>query len=421
MVETKTSVPTIYFESWLMRKEGINTWIYYWAVIRGKWLQFFEQDESSQQKVLKKALELTTDTQCSLVKRRKRRFPFALNNGIGSYYLKCETELERYHWIISLLSAALGKPKTELPSAIPPSMVEKEAFKKVSKEKCKTQNNVENETKESPDNFHSKRRKKYAVRRENRIKRKEAKRAKKLGLDQSDYNASSADNSPVKETRGAISEFYSDPELYLIKTISTRQQGMPQTHRNTQGYDGKITVKASIQPLSKDLRNVNHGYDYDEDDIDILPTIPVTLNNEELLPNMVITEVTDSEEDDTEDTSLASQSSSFLSLSMTNIASKTLNKEFSVSSTFLCDDDDNNFEQRTLDGKIKSSSKSSTETVVKNSTCPVNGKSLLSPSRAKLVSNNLPQLPGTPLRQRPKTSQRSTGNFSRFLVNSSDT
>ena len=419
MVETKTSVPTIYFESWLMRKEGINTWIYYWAVIRGKWLQFFEQDGSSQQKVLKKALELTTDTQCSLVKRRKRRFPFALNNGIGSYYFKCETELDRYHWIISLLSAAIGKPKSELPTAIPPSMVEKEAFKKVSKEK--TQSNVENETKDSPDNFHSKRRKKYAIRRENRIKRKEVKRAKKLGLDQSDYNDSSVDNSPVKETKRTISEFYSDPELYRTKAISTRQQGIAQKQRNTQRHDDEISVKASIHPLSKDLRNINHGYDYDEDDIDILPTIPVTLNNEELLPNMVITEVTDSEEDDTEDTSLASQSSSFLSLSMTNIASKTLNKEFSVSSTFLCDDDDNNFEQRTSDGKIKSSSKSSAETVIKKPTCSVSAKSLLSPSRAKLGSNSLSQLPGTPLRQRPKTPQQITANFSRFLVNSSNT
>ena len=34
---------TIYYENNILKKEGVKTWVSYLAMIRGKWLQFYEQ------------------------------------------------------------------------------------------------------------------------------------------------------------------------------------------------------------------------------------------------------------------------------------------------------------------------------------------------------------------------------------------
>ena len=170
-----SDLPVIYYENWLMRKEAISTWIEYWVVVRGRWLQFFKK-KSSDRAELAKTLELTKFVQCSLVKRTNRRFPFSIDNGFGTYYVKCDTELTRYHWIFSILSAATEQPLKPLPQQIPISMKEEEAFKKSTKKFQKRPpfaKPVENNKEKGEP---SKRRQKYAKRVEDRIKKKEEKK-----------------------------------------------------------------------------------------------------------------------------------------------------------------------------------------------------------------------------------------------------
>ena len=66
--------PTVYYENWLHKKEGVNTWVPYWVVIRDRWIQFFlsEQDRHANGELVK-TFEITEKTQCSLVERKKRR------------------------------------------------------------------------------------------------------------------------------------------------------------------------------------------------------------------------------------------------------------------------------------------------------------------------------------------------------------
>ncbi|XP_065673814.1 uncharacterized protein LOC136078039 [Hydra vulgaris] len=165
----------IYYENWLMRKEAINTWVEYWVVVRKRWLQFFIKKENDRAE-LAKTLELTKFVQCSLIERNKRRFHFSIDNGHGKYFMKCNTELERYHWIFSILSSAKEQPKKPLPENIPTSMTEKDAFKKSVKTFQKHPpfaNPTENKTKSKEP---SKRRQKYAKRAEDIAKKKREKK-----------------------------------------------------------------------------------------------------------------------------------------------------------------------------------------------------------------------------------------------------
>ena len=72
--EVATQQPVVYYENWLHKKEGVNTWVPYWVVIRDRWIQFFlnEQDRHNNGDLVK-TFELTEKTQCSLVERKKRR------------------------------------------------------------------------------------------------------------------------------------------------------------------------------------------------------------------------------------------------------------------------------------------------------------------------------------------------------------
>ena len=110
----------VYYQSNLMKKEGLNNWVNYWAVIKGKWLLFYEPVENdSRPTKLIKTVELPNGSKCSMVPRSKRRFPFSLNNGHGSYYFKCETELERYTWIVCTLLASTGQAPKPVPKSVP--------------------------------------------------------------------------------------------------------------------------------------------------------------------------------------------------------------------------------------------------------------------------------------------------------------
>jgi len=344
MSGTNGKIVVIYHENWLLRKESVTQWIDYWGVIRGKWLQFYEKTENNRPE-LRKTLEITPNTKCSLVKRNKKRYPFSVDNGNGVYYLKVETELERYHWIFSILTAALGRPKKPLPTVVPESMKETETFRKLTKTE---KQEIRDKRPPPPKKEHvpaaeikNKRRRKFAVRRENKIKKKERARMKKLGLDpdqvESDESEDehSEDKAPVKVSRPAGNENRLSSENSTTnlrqqpqrnkQTLETRERQREQVLGSSPAVikasglnKEEVTIKAMVHPPSSGKNKDAFYYAnqaFVDDEMEELPKVPVILDDDGLLPNMVFTEVSDSESDEatTEEISLNSQTD-FLSL-----------------------------------------------------------------------------------------------------------
>ena len=337
-------IVVIYHENWLLRKEGVTQWIEYWGVIRGRWLQFYEKGVNNRPE-LRRTLEITPNTKCSLVKRNKSRYPFSVDNGNGVYYLKVETELERYHWILSILTAALGRPKKALPTVVPPSMKETETFRKLTKAE---KQEIRDKRPPPPKKEHvpaadikNKRRRKYAVRRENKIKKKERARKKKMGLDpdEEESEESEDDQNENETTPVQVSNRRTGNENRLSSVNSTVNLQQQQRNKNMLDVrdrqreqvlgsspsiikasslnkeESAVTVKAMVHPPSagnnKESSYTNQAFS--GDDVEDQPKIPVVLNDDGLLPNMVFTEVSDSDEETTEEVSLNSQTD-FLSL-----------------------------------------------------------------------------------------------------------
>ncbi|XP_057306507.1 uncharacterized protein LOC130644790 [Hydractinia symbiolongicarpus] len=408
--------PVIYYENWILKKEGVKTWVSYWAVIRGKWLQFFEKISNTDKLELRKTLELTKKVQCSLVKRNKKRFPFSLNNGLGVYYIKCESELERYHWIFSILTASLEKPKTELPPKVPISMAEIVAFEKGKTKENSTPKNSPTKVPTAAADIHNKRRQKYAIRSENRQKRKAAKRAKQLGLDVENATnnnetglyktASSAELRRTQKIKlNEADELKKYRSLEVLKENS-KKTTLPQLAREVRKdctireRSNSFEVKAIVHSPTKIsmMGDQNFAYeDEEEDDIAVHRHIPIVLNDEQLLPNMIISEVSDSESDvDSENTA------------ETSINSR--NSFFSSSNTFISTVDDDEWVQNGSRGRPDSSSN-----------IPGTKDSLtvgpLSEQRRPLSTGSLsPKRPLTPNRSRP-TTPKSPAHFSRFMIN----
>ena len=350
---------TVYYENWLLKKEGVNNWDAYWGIIRGKWLQFYERGNSiANRPELRKTLELTTSTQCSLVSRKKNRFPFAINNGLGTYYLKCATELERYHWIFSILSAALGKPKEPLPRSVPESMLEKSAFKVHDKAADKktpqpisaTQRPISSKPTEkenvSPgkkvvgagDTFSSRRRQKYGNRLEQKAKLKKEKRAKKLGLKPDELDDDSPEprkretncDTNLRRTRNLKSDIvvsHRPTAAELERTMRNRARHQQQQRSPQPVKEHVVTADIHSPTRATSTRNLRSGDvndGFEDDDIEVFPQVRVTLDDSQELPNMVVMAISDSD-DDTEspaNTSISS-TSTYLSLASVDIGGKT--------------------------------------------------------------------------------------------------
>ena len=450
--------PVIYYQNWLLKKEGVNTWVNYWTVIRGKWLQFYERENINDKPGLRKTLELKKVTQCALVKKKKKRYPFSIDNGVGTYYLKCELEIERYYWIFSILTAALGNPKRDLPKSIPNDMLEKTAFQKYSKrENSRPQSSPTKTRTKTPDEFNSRRRQRFAIRNENRSKRKEAKRAKKLGLEPNKSDNSSSENSPTKEDirKKEIDELKRTKKLYFETDDNLRRfnsmevlkdyplpakkervkktsvgQNMPEKQNRI------LTVQAMVHPPSRngfmehsssqdEIVSIGINHAYEHDDIEELPTIPVTLDDEQVLPNMVLTNFSDDSDTDTlstTETSLNSDTASFLSLSCNDISERlSYNRSRNdgvMSRTYFSKNDDMSYEQHAPDGSIRASPHISKDRSVLNN----KKSSLLIPNTTGtlLQKNNRGILdrPISPMHVKPITPVKSPKDFSRNLVKS---
>ena len=348
---------TIYHENWLMRKEGVKQWLEYWGVIRGKWLQFYERSDEYNRPELRKTLEITPNTKCSLVKRNKNRFPFSIDNGNGVYYMKVDTELERYHWIVSILCAALRKPKQEkLPDRVPDSMKETETFRKLTKqEKQELRNkNPMPPIRRDPipaAEVTNKRRRKFAERRENKAKKKERKRLRSLGLDPDEFerqDEGKSDNEEEHQTQNRYEHHHrGDAERVTSQSMtSLRQNNNNNNNKNRLSINERLqkremvlgsspnnlhknktttaedksgstmAIKAMVHPPSqqqtstittkktrskkKSSSHYNRAFQGD-DIVEEMPSCPVVLDGDDgLLPNMVFTGVSDDDDSTTD-------------------------------------------------------------------------------------------------------------------------
>ena len=164
----------VYYQNHLMKKEGLNNWVNYWVVIKGKWLLFYQPvEQKSRPTKLVKTIELPNGSKFSMVPRSKRRFPFSLCNGHGNYYFKCETELQRYTWIVCALLASTGQAPKPVPKTIPKDFTEVAVDPKMAKyEKKIEHSNKKLECKKSgqKDKLVSKHRIRYAQRLEAKAK-----------------------------------------------------------------------------------------------------------------------------------------------------------------------------------------------------------------------------------------------------------
>ena len=350
-----STTTTIYHENWLLRKEGVKQWVEYWGVIRGKWLQFYERHDEYNRPQLRKTLEITPGTKCSLIKRNKNRFPFSIDNGNGVYYIKVDTELERYHWIISILCAALEKPKRDqLPDCVPDSMKETETFRKLTKQEKQELRNKETAAAMRPvrrepipaSEFTNKRRRKFAERRENKAKKKERKRLRNLGLDPDEYEQQQRKGGESDEAEEHHMQHHNEHErrgadnmtslsmtslrqnnnngnrLTVEKRLQQREMMLGSSpnnlHKKTteanNNSNSMMAVKAMIHPpsqqqkLAKTMRSKKESLSHynrafqGDDIIEELPTCPVELDGDDgLLPNMVFDDYSSSDGDSSND------------------------------------------------------------------------------------------------------------------------
>ena len=174
----KKNQNAVYTQGYIWKKEGVNNWVNYLGVIRGQWFLFYDDPEGEKRGQLRKTLELPDGTKCSLAPRRKKRFPFSINNGHAVYYVKCETELQRHQWIFCILLSSTNKLPQALPKSVPKQLAESTMFPKMAKyEKKLEYSNKKRQGKLVEDSNKSesvtnKRRQKYVKRIETKIRTK---------------------------------------------------------------------------------------------------------------------------------------------------------------------------------------------------------------------------------------------------------
>ncbi len=283
----------VYYQDVLMKKEGLNTWLPYWAVVRGKWLLFYEGNKTGGRPTkLIKTIELTNGTNCSLVPRRKRRFPFSLDNGHGTYYFKCETELQRYCWICCILLASNGKAPKPAPKTVPQNLLESNTNPKMAKFEQKLENSnkkLEKLKETKGDKMGSGQRVKYAKRLDSKANRYLSKSSQDLREDSSDEE---------NNERRAMSARSARQHEKTRRTLSSDIQRLRRTSSHS-----SVEIHAQIHSPAADQSRLKArklaSSSANENQIPVLSIIEIeddmqgtvhVIDHDDALPNMVLDE-----------------------------------------------------------------------------------------------------------------------------------
>ena len=265
----------VYFQDALMKKEGLNSWLPYWAVIKGRWLLFYEETEKGGRPTkLMKTIELPNGSKCAMVPRSKRRFPFSLSNGHGTYYFKCDTELQRYTWIVSVLLASTDQPPKPVPKTVPNEFSESVVDPKMAKFGKKLEySNKKMEIKKTgkKDQLVSKHRIRYAQRLEAKAKRY---------LSKSDED--------LRSIGDASEEDYEDLRPYSARSAKTHERAQRRMKRD-QYNDGDVFYNGTT-----DIRELRRTSSQSSSSFEIHAQVhsPVGRKNK---PNVPIVSVADAE------------------------------------------------------------------------------------------------------------------------------
>lgn len=277
----------VYYQNHLMKKEGLNNWVNYWVVIKGKWLLFYQpvEHETRPTKLIK-TIELPNGSKCSMVPRSKRRYPFSLSNGHGSYYFKCETELERYTWIVCTLLASTGQAPKPVPKTVPKEFTEVAVDPKMAKYERKIEHsNKKLEYKKSgqKDQQVSKHRIRYAQRLEAKAKRYFSKSEEDLRQRDSDDDDYYEDRRPysARDARQRdMAKSYSE-----LRRTSSQSSSSIEIH--AQVHSPKTNKRSSKNPIiSVSETPVMSILEIENDEFGTVHVIPP----DEILPNMVVEE-----------------------------------------------------------------------------------------------------------------------------------
>lgn len=296
----------VYYQDFLMKKEGLNSWVNYWAVIKGRWLLFYEPAETEARPAkLMKTVELPSGSKCSMVPRSKRRFPFSLNNGHGNYYFKCETELQRYTWIVCTLLSSTGQAPKPVPKIVPRDFTEVVVDPKMAKYGKKIENsNKKLELKKSgqKDELVSKHRIRYAQRLEAKAKQymskseEDLRQMKESSDDESEVNRPYSARAYTQidtyrkmrgENNGKMSRDDRDTELRELRRTSSQSSSSFEIHAQ---IHSPIKRKADSNIPFASVREtpVMSILEIDDDEYRTVHVIPP----DEVLPNMVMEEMT---------------------------------------------------------------------------------------------------------------------------------
>ena len=283
----------VYYQNHLLKKEGLNNWVNYWVVIKGKWLLFYQPiEQESRPTKLVKTIELPNGSKCSMVPRSKRRFPFSLNNGYGSYYFKCETELQRYSWIVCTLLASTGQAPKPAPKSIPKEFTEGTVDPKMAKyEKKIEHSNKKLEYKKAgqKDKLVSKHRIRYAQRLETKAKRFLSKSNEDIHhRDSNDDDDDYEDRRPYSARESRQREFHTKESYYEDSTLrrtSSQSSGSLEIHAQIHSPVAN-KPRSSFPIISVSETPVMSILEIDNDEFGTVHVIP----HDEVLPNMVLEE-----------------------------------------------------------------------------------------------------------------------------------
>ncbi|XP_065057173.1 uncharacterized protein LOC135685233 [Rhopilema esculentum] len=298
----------VYYQNLLLKKEGLNSWVEYWAVIRGRWLLFYEPVEKGARPTkLVKTLELPNGTKCSMVPRSKRRFPFSLNNGHGSYYLKCETELQRYTWVVSTLLAATGQPPKPVPRSVPKDFAESTIDPKMAKFGKKLEHSnqkLESKKTGQKTNNVSKHRIRYAQRLESKAKRYLSKSEEDLrpSCEESDDEIEARRPYSARDPRQhyTYSKGFKDSYSLGAGAYGTRNSDIKSLRRTSSHSSSSIEIHAQVH--SPDPMKMSSKYpvrSIEDEETPVMSIVQIdndeygtvhVISPDDALPNMVVEE-----------------------------------------------------------------------------------------------------------------------------------
>lgn len=284
----------VYYQDHLMKKEGLNNWVNYWVVIKGKWLLFYQPiEQESRPTKLVKTIELPNGSKCSMVPRSKRRFPFSLNNGYGSYYFKCETELQRYSWIVCALLSSTGQAPKPAPKCIPKEFTEGAVDPKMAKYEKKIEHSnkkLEHKKTGQKDKHVSKHRIRYAQRLETKAKRYLSKSNEDIHhRDSNDDDDDYEDRRPYSARESRPRDFHIKESYYgdsALRRTSSQSSGSLEIHAQVHSPGTTHKPRSSFPIISVSETPVMSILEIENDEYGTVHVIPP----DEVLPNMVMEE-----------------------------------------------------------------------------------------------------------------------------------